>query len=192
MASSNGSIMLILSSPSGAGKTTLTKKIQQKYQNFKISVSHTTRSPRDNEIDGVDYHFVSEKEFLENIENENFLEFEQVYNEIYYGTLKSLVKKKLEKHNVIFDVDVEGGTKLKEFFKDSSLSVFVKTPTLNDLEKRLRNRDKDSEKSISERLNKAKKEIVKQDQFDEIIINDDLKKSKEKAFHTVKDFLIKS
>ena len=80
---------------------------------------------------------------------------------------------------------------MKEFFKDSSLSVFVKTPTLNDLEKRLRDRDKDSEKSISERLNKAKKEIVKQDQFDEIIINDDLKKSKEKAFHTVKDFLIK-
>ena len=95
------------------------------------------------------------------------------------------------KYNVIFDVDVDGGTKLKEFFKDSSLSVFVKTPSLDDLEKRLRDRNKDTEKSISERLNKAKIEIVKQDQFDKIIINDDLNKSKDKVFQIVKDFLIK-
>ena len=183
---------IIFSAPSGSGKTTLVKHLLSKDElNLKFSVSFTTRQARDSEQDGVDYHFVSEKEFLENIENENFLEFEQVYNEVYYGTLKSLVKKKLEKHNVIFDVDVEGGTKLKEFFQDSSLSVFVKTPRLDDLEKRLRQRDKDSEKSINERLNKAKKEIVKQDQFDKIIINDDLNKSKEKAFHLVKDFLIK-
>tara|TARA_B100000886_G_scaffold310159_1_gene244774 strand:- start:65 stop:634 length:570 start_codon:yes stop_codon:yes gene_type:complete len=183
---------IIFSAPSGSGKTTLVKHLLSKDElNLKFSVSFTTRQARDSEQDGVDYHFVSEKEFLENIENENFLEFEQVYNEVYYGTLKSLVKKKLKKHNVIFDVDVEGGTKLKEFFQDSSLSVFVKTPRLDDLEKRLRQRDKDSEKSINERLNKAKKEIVKQDQFDKIIINDDLNKSKEKAFHLVKDFLIK-
>ena len=183
---------IIFSAPSGSGKTTLVKHLLSKDElNLKFSVSFTTRQARDSEQDGVDYHFVSEKEFLENIENENFLEFEQVYNEIYYGTLKSMVKKKLKKHNVIFDVDVEGGTKLKEFFQDSSLSVFVKTPRLDDLEKRLRQRDKDSEKSIKERLNKAKKEIVKQDQFDKIIINDDLNKSKKKAFRMVKDFLIK-
>ena len=183
---------IIFSAPSGSGKTTLVKHLLSKDElNLKFSVSFTTRQARDSEEEGIDYHFVSENEFLENIENENFLEFEQVYNEIYYGTLKSLVKKKLKKHNVIFDVDVDGGTKLKNFFKDSSLSVFVKTPRLDDLEKRLRDRDKDSEKSISERLNKAKKEIVKQDQFDKIIINDDLNKSKEKAFHIVKDFLIK-
>ena len=183
---------IIFSAPSGSGKTTLVKHLLSKDElNLKFSVSFTTRKARDSEQEGIDYHFVSEKEFLENIENENFLEFEQVYNEIYYGTLKSMVKKKLKKHNVIFDVDVEGGTKLKEFFKDSSLSVFVKTPRLDDLEKRLRVRDKDSEKSISERLNKAKKEIVKQDQFDKIIINDDLNKSKKKAFRMVKDFLIK-
>ena len=183
---------IIFSAPSGSGKTTLVKHLLTKDElNLKFSVSFTTRQARDSEKDGVDYHFVSEKEFLENIENENFLEFEQVYNQIYYGTLKSIVKKKLEKHNVIFDVDVEGGTKLKEFFKDSSLSVFVKTPRLDVLEKRLRDRNKDSEKSISERLNKAKKEIVKQDQFDRILINDDLNKSKERVFQIVKEFLIK-
>ena len=183
---------IIFSAPSGSGKTTLVKHLLSKKElNLKFSVSFTTREARDSEQEGVDYHFVSKKEFLKNIENENFLEFEQVYNKTYYGTLKSLVKKKLKKHNVIFDVDVDGGTKLKNFFKDSSLSVFVKTPRLDDLEKRLRVRDKDSEKSISERLNKAKKEIVKQDQFDKIIINDDLNKSKEKAFRLVKDFLIK-
>lgn len=183
---------IIFSAPSGSGKTTLVKHLLSKNElNLKFSVSVTTRQARDSEQEGVDYHFVSKKEFLENIENENFLEFEQVYNETYYGTLKSLVKKQLEKHNVIFDIDVKGGAKLKEFFKDSSLSVFVKTPRLDDLEKRLRYRNKDSEKSISERLNKAKKEIVKQDQFDKIIINDDLNKSKEKAFQIVKDFLIK-
>tara|TARA_S200000501_G_scaffold260924_1_gene244885 strand:+ start:2971 stop:3540 length:570 start_codon:yes stop_codon:yes gene_type:complete len=183
---------IIFSAPSGSGKTTLVKHLLTKDElNLKFSVSFTTRQARDSEKDGVDYHFVSEKEFLENIENENFLEFEQVYNQIYYGTLKSIVKKKLEKHNVIFDVDVEGGTKLKEYFKESSLSVFVKTPRLDVLEKRLRDRNKDSEKSISERLNKAKKEIVKQDQFDRILINDDLNKSKERVFQIVKEFLIK-
>ncbi len=182
---------IIFSAPSGSGKTTLVKHLLSKDElNLKFSVSATTRNARDNEQEGVDYHFVSKREFLENIENENFLEFEEVYNDIYYGTLKSLVKKKLKKHNVIFDIDVEGGTKLKNFFKDSSLSVFVKTPSLDDLEKRLKDRDKDSKKSIGERLNKAKKEIIKQDQFDKIIINDDLNKSKQKAFQMVKEFLI--
>ena len=118
---------VIFSAPSGSGKTTLVKHlIKYKELNLEFSVSATTRRPRDNEKHGIDYLFLSKKDFLENIKNRNFLEFEEVYNDIFYGTYNPLVQQKLKEHNIIFDVDVEGALTLKKLFKSKAISVFVK------------------------------------------------------------------
>ena len=181
---------VIFSAPSGSGKTTLVKHlIQYKELNLEFSVSATTRSPRDNEKHGIDYLFLSKKEFLDNIKNKKFLEFEEVYNDIFYGTYNPLVQQKLKNHNIIFDIDVEGALTLKKLFKSNALSVFVKPPSLSALKNRLINRGNENNKSIDQRLNKAKKEISKQDFFDKIIINDDLNEAKKAAFLIVKEFL---
>ena len=129
-------IMIILSSPSGVGKTTLTKKIQQKYQSFKISVSHTTRKPRSNEIDGIDYHFVSEKEFKKLINEEKFYEYAKIF-ENYYGTLKKTVDEDIITNDIIFDIDWQGTKQLSKFKNLKLIKIYLITENKEELKKRL-------------------------------------------------------
>ena len=185
-----GGIMVILSSPSGAGKTTLVKLLSKK-NNFFISTSHTTRKPRQNEINGKDYHFVTENEFDRLIKNDEFLEYAKVFDN-FYGTTRTPVITNLEKNqNVIFDIDVIGGIRLKEYFKNNALSIFVKAPSVKELKKRLSSRNKDSNESIETRIQKAQKEIEKESKFDLSIINDDLDLAKKESLDAVQNFLSK-
>ena len=149
MTSSNGSIMLILSSPSGAGKTTLTKKIQQKYLNFKISVSHTTRKPRTNEIEGVDYFFVSHEEFKQKISNNEFYEYAKIFDN-YYGTSRDSVNLLLKKNNnILFDIDWQGTQQLSKFKELELIKIFLLPPNKKELQNRLTQRNQDNVEIIS-------------------------------------------
>jgi len=170
----NDSIMLILSSPSGAGKTTLTKKIQQKYQNFKISVSHTTRKPRANEVDGVDYHFVSQKGFEDLIAKDEFYEYAKIFDN-YYGTSKKSVKNILEKkQNVLFDIDWQGTKQLEKYDELNLTKIFILPPNKLELEKRLSQRNQDKKENVTKRLNSFENDIKHWDDYDYVIINDNL------------------
>ena len=144
-------IMVILSSPSGVGKTTLTKKIQQKYQSFKISVSHTTRSPRSNEVDGVDYHFVSKKKFEELIKENRFYEYAKIF-ENYYGTLKKDVDETIIKNDIIFDIDWQGTKQLSKFKNLKLIKVYLITSSKEELKDRLIKRNQNTEKEINKRF----------------------------------------
>ena len=181
---------IILSAPSGSGKTTLAKHLLSfKELNLVFSISATTREKRIGEIPDKDYYFIDKNEFEEKILNEEFIEYEEVYNGIFYGSLKNKVENLLKNNNVVFDIDVEGGIKLKKVFKDDALSIFVKPPSLESLKKRLIKRNKDSKKSISNRLIKSKHELIRANNFDKILINDDLDLAKKKALKIVKEYL---
>ncbi len=172
---------IILSAPSGSGKTTLAKHLLSfKELNLVFSISATTREKRIGEIPDKDYYFIDKNEFEEKILNEEFIEYEEVYNGIFYGSLKNKVENLLKNYNVVFDIDVEGGIKLKKVFKDDALSIFVKPPSLESLKKRLIKRNKDSKKSISKRLIKSKHELIRANKFDKILINDDLDLAKKR------------
>ena len=170
----DGSIMVILSSPSGAGKTTITKKIQQKYQNFKISVSHTTRKPRTNEIDGVDYFFVSKNEFENLIKKNEFYEYAKIF-ENYYGTSKQSVKNILDKKNdILFDIDWQGTQQLSKFKELNLIKIFILPPNKQELKKRLISRNQDRTEIVDKRLESYSKDIVHWHDYDYVIINDNL------------------
>ena len=174
MTSSNGSIMLILSSPSGAGKTTLTKKIQQKYQNFKISVSHTTRKPRSNEIEGVDYFFTSHEEFKKNITNNKFYEYAKIFDN-FYGTSRDSVYELLKNHNnILFDIDWQGTQQLSRFKELKLIKIFLLPPDKKELENRLIQRNQDNINIISKRLKAYDNDIHHWTDYDHVIINDNL------------------
>ena len=174
MTSRNGGIMLILSSPSGAGKTTLTKKIQQKYQNFKISVSHTTRKPRPNEVEGVDYFFVSHEEFKKKISKNEFYEHAQIF-ENYYGTSRESVNSLLKKNkNILFDIDWQGTQQLSKFEELKLIKVFLLPPNKKELENRLIQRNQDNLDIISKRLKAYDNDIHHWSDYDHVIINDNL------------------
>jgi guanylate kinase len=182
---------IIFSAPSGSGKTTLVKNLLHKADlNLSFSVSATTRNKRTAEVDGKDYFFKSKKEFNKLIKNDLLLEYEEVYKDIFYGTLKEEVYKLLKIQNVIFDIDVVGGIKLKNFFKDDALSVFVKPPSIDILRQRLVSRDSDSLKSIQSRVLKAELEILREPEFDLTLINDNLEVAKKESYDIVKNFLI--
>ena len=182
---------IIFSAPSGSGKTTLVKDLLHKADlNLSFSVSATTRNKRTAEVDGKDYFFKSKKEFNKLIKNDLLLEYEEVYKDIFYGTLKEEVYKLLKIQNVIFDIDVVGGIKLKNFFKDDALSVFVKPPSIDILRQRLVSRDSDSLKSIQSRVLKAELEILREPEFDLTLINDNLEVAKKESYDIVKNFLI--
>jgi len=182
---------IIFSAPSGSGKTTLVKNLLHKADlNLSFSVSATTRNKRTGEVDGKDYFFKSKKEFNKLIKNDLLLEYEEVYKDIFYGTLKEEVYKLLKIQNVIFDIDVVGGIKLKNFFKDDALSVFVKPPSIDILRQRLVSRDSDSLKSIQSRVLKAELEILREPEFDLTLINDNLEVAKKESYDIVKNFLI--
>ena len=165
--------MVILSSPSGVGKTTLTKKIQQKYQTFKISVSHTTRSPRSNEVDGVDYNFVSQKKFENLIDQKKFYEYAKIF-ENYYGTLKKNVDEDILKSDIIFDIDWQGTKQLSKFKNLKLIKIYLITDNKTELKKRLIKRNQNTENEIKKRFKSFDEDIKHWNDYDFIIINKNL------------------
>lgn len=180
--------LIIFSAPSGAGKTTIVKRLLEKYgDKIAFSISASTREPRAGEIDGEDYYFISKEEFLHRIAKKEFVEFEEVYSGTFYGTLRSEIERIWEEGKaVIFDIDVIGGLHLKRKFGDNALAVFVQPPTLDVLIDRLRGRGTDSEEKLKERIEKAGKELAYADKFDVILKNDNL----EDACNEASDLLI--
>ena len=166
-------IMVILSSPSGAGKTTLTKKLQQKYNNFKISVSHTTRPPRSNEVDGVDYNFITKKKFEDLINDKEFYEYAKIFDN-YYGTLKKNVDKILKKNDIIFDIDWQGTKQLSKFKELKLVKLYLITGSKSELKKRLLNRDQNTKEEIEKRFNSFDEDVKHWKDYDYIIINKNL------------------
>ena len=182
--------MVIVSAPSGAGKTTIVSHITGRIDSLGFSVSATTRVPRTGEIHGKDYYFLTEAEFRSGIEKGDFIEWEEVYSGHLYGTLSSEIERLwAEGRDIIFDVDVKGGINLKRKYGEKALAIFVMPPSVDELEKRLRLRGKDSEEKIRMRIDKAIEEISFAPGFDEVIINDDLETAKAIAIALVSGFL---
>ena len=166
-------IMLVLSSPSGVGKTTLTKKIQQKYKSFKISVSHTTRSPRSNEVDGVDYNFVSHEKFQNLIKKNDFYEYAKIFGN-FYGTLKKNIDKLIIENDIIFDIDWQGTKNLSKFKNLKLIKIFLIADNKEELNKRLLKRNQNTIEEISKRLNAFDDDIKHWNDYDFIVINKNL------------------
>ena len=180
-------LMLVLSSPSGAGKTTLSKKIQQSDKSFEISVSHTTRKPRPNEVDGLDYHFVSKDKFKSLLKENAFYEHAEIFGN-FYGTSKSSINKiTLNKQNVLFDIDWQGGEQLSKFKELNLVKVFILPPSKEELEKRLIARNQDDKESIKRRMLAYSKDVVHQKDYDYVLINDNV----EKCFNDIKQIISK-
>lgn len=187
---SMGGKIIIVSAPSGAGKTTTVKHLLQQNLGLEFSVSATSRQPRPGEINGKDYHFIPESEFRQKIENREFLEWEEVYEGILYGSLKSEVNRILNLgKSVIFDVDVVGGLNIKKFYGNDALAIFITPPSVEELEKRLKKRSTETEEKINTRIAKAKKEMEFAGQFDVIIVNDVLSTALADAEKAVAGFL---
>jgi len=174
MSHDSKNIMVILSSPSGAGKTTISKKIQQKYQNFKISVSHTTRKPRSNEVEGIDYYFIKENDFKNKIKNNEFYEYAKIFGN-YYGTSKESVLNLLKnKNDVLFDIDWQGTQQLSKFKELSLLKIFILPPNKEELKKRLVQRNQDKPDVVEERLKAYDTDSAHKKDYDFVVINDNL------------------
>ena len=173
MAHDSKNIMVVLSSPSGVGKTTITKKIQQKYNSFKLSVSYTTRPPRSNEVDGVDYHFVSKKVFEDLINNKEFYEYAKIFDN-YYGTLKKRVDEVILKNDLIFDIDWQGTKQLSKFKTLNLLKIYLIPSNKEELKKRLVNRNQNTIDEIEERFNAFDDDIKHWNDYDYIVINENL------------------
>jgi len=185
--------LIVFSAPSGAGKTTLVRHLLKKKElNLAFSISAASREPRDGEIDGKDYYFLGIKEFKNRIRNEDFLEFEEVYRDQLYGTLKAEVERLwAQGKNVIFDIDVVGGLRLKKKFPERTLAIFVKPPSINELQIRLKKRKTETHEKIAMRVAKASTEMATAPQFDVIIKNDNLTEAKARAEQLVADFIKK-
>ena len=184
--------LLIVSAPSGSGKSTIVNYLMKEHPEFRLafSVSATSRPPRGTEQNGVDYYFLTPEEFRQHIKDGDFLEFEQVYENRFYGTLKSQVDEKLAAGwNVVFDVDVKGGINIKKHYGDKALSIFIQPPSVDVLRERLLGRATDSPEQIEERLAKAEYEMTFAPQFDRILVNDDLETAKQEAVAMLREFL---
>lgn len=184
--------VLIVSAPSGSGKSTIVNFLMKEHPEFRLafSVSATSRPPRGQEQDGVDYYFLSAEEFRRHIDADDFLEYEEVYEGRFYGTLKSQVEEKLAAgKNVVFDVDVKGGINIKKYYGDAALSVFIQPPSVEALRERLIGRNTDEMGQIEQRLAKAEYEMSFASQFDRILVNDNLEVAKQEAVALLNDFL---
>ena len=179
-------IMVILSSPSGVGKTTLTKKIQQKYSSFKISVSHTTRKPRSNEVDGVDYHFITNDRFKNLIKENQFYEYAKIFDN-FYGTLKNDVDQLIIKNDIIFDIDLQGTKQLSKFKKLNLVKIFLIPDTKLELKKRLITRNQNTPDEIDRRFKAFDEDIKHWNDYDYVIINENL----EVCFNQIEKIILK-
>lgn len=184
--------LIIFSAPSGSGKSTIINYLLKQGLNLAFSISATSRAPRGTEQHGVEYYFLSPKEFKQRIANNEFLEYEEVYENRFYGTLKAPIEKQLsDGYNVVFDVDVVGGCNIKKYYGERALSVFIQPPSIEELRKRLIGRGTDTIEVIESRIAKAEFELGFADKFDVVIVNDDLDKAKAETLSTLKEFLNK-
>ena len=182
--------LIIFSAPSGAGKSTLVHYLLSRFTDFEFSISATSRKPRGTERDGVDYYFLSATEFRRRIENNEFIEYEEVYPDCFYGTLKSEIDRiSLKGKDIIFDVDVLGGLNIKKQFSERALSVFIVPPGIDELRNRLINRATDSEEMIAKRVAKAAYEMTFAPEFDVVIVNDILDRAKEETERIIAEFI---
>ena len=184
--------MLIVSAPSGSGKSTIVQWLMNEHPELKLyfSISCTSRQPRGTERNGVDYFFISPEQFREKIDNDEFLEYEEVYENRFYGTLKAQVERQREEgQNVVFDVDVKGGINSKKYYGEEALSLFIQPPSVEELRRRLEGRGTDTPEAIEQRLAKAEYELTFAPQFDNIVVNDNLETAKEETLRIVKEFL---
>ncbi len=187
----NNGKLIVFSAPSGSGKTTIVRHLlAQADLNLEFSISAATREPRGEEVNGKDYYFMSLDQFKQHIKNEDFVEWEEVYRDNFYGTLKSEVERIWAKgKNVIFDIDVAGGLRIKSKFQEETLAVFVKPPSVDELKRRLKERSTESEEKINMRIAKAHVELATAPQFDVIIKNYDLEVALNEAYQLVKNFI---
>lgn len=186
--------LLIFSAPSGSGKSTIVQWLMKEHPelNMHFSISCTTRAPRGTEQNGVEYFFISPAEFKEKIAQDAFVEFEEVYTDKYYGTLKSQVTEMTENgQNVVFDIDVKGGCNIKRQYGSKALSIFIQPPSIEELRRRLEGRATDAQEVIEQRLSKASYELTFADKFDVVIVNDDLEKAKADTLNAINEFLNK-
>ena len=190
---STGGKLIVFSAPSGSGKTTIVRHLLSKEDlNLEFSISAASREPRGEEVNGKDYYFMSTEDFKKHIKNEDFLEWEEVYRDNFYGTLKSEVERIWAKgKNVIFDIDVSGGLRIKHKFPEETLAVFVKPPSVDELKRRLKERSTESDDKINMRIAKASVELATAPQFDVIIKNYDLNIALEEAYQLVKNYVNK-
>lgn len=182
--------LVIISAPSGAGKSTIVQHLLKSGLHLEFSVSATTRQPRGKEVNGVEYYFLDVDEFKRLISEDKFVEWQEVYKDLYYGTLKSELTRIWESgHHVLFDVDVMGGVNLKNIFGEDAISVFIMPPSVEELGKRLRNRGTDSEEKICVRVEKAKEELKLAERFDYIVVNDNIDEARAESSRIISDFL---
>lgn len=185
--------LVIFSAPSGSGKSTIVNWLMQEHPELKLyfSISCTSRAPRGTEQNGVEYFFLTPEEFKSKIANEEFLEYEEVYQDRFYGTLKAQVERQREAgQNVVFDVDVKGGVNIKRYYGDEALSIFIQPPSIDELRRRLTGRGTDTPEAIEERLAKAEYELTFAPQFNHVVINDDLETAKQETLQLVESFLV--
>ena len=184
--------LIIISAPSGTGKSTIIGWLMKEHPelNLAFSISCTSRPPRGTEQNGVEYFFLTPEEFRQRIENDEFLEYEEVYEGRLYGTLKAQVERQLEAgQNVVFDVDVKGGVNIKNYYGDEAMSLFIQPPSIAELRKRLEGRGTDAPEVIDQRIARAEFELTFADKFDKIVVNDDLARAEEDALEIIQDFL---
>lgn len=184
--------LIIVSAPSGSGKSTIVQWLMQEHPELRLyfSISCTSRQPRGTEQHGVEYFFLTPEAFKEKIQRDEFLEYEEVYENRFYGTLKQQVEHQREQgQNVVFDVDVKGGVNIKKYYGDEALSLFIQPPSVEELRRRLTSRATDTPEAIEQRLAKAEYELTFAPQFDHTIVNDDLEQAKQETLNLIKDFL---
>ena len=184
--------LIIFSAPSGSGKSTIVNWLMQGHPELRLyfSISCTSRAPRGTERNGVEYFFISPEEFRQKIAHDEFLEYEEVYENRFYGTLKAQVERQREEgQNVVFDVDVKGGVNIKRYYGDQALSLFIQPPSVEELRRRLVGRATDSPEAIEQRLANAAYELTFAPQFDHVIVNDDLETAKQETCQLLSDFL---